>query len=130
VLERPTIYRFLTMSRFGATAGSHLGVVDRTCRLGDTNENVVREVDRGWGKERFVDEWGTAEAKSAATEALRLDPKLTVKWLSENIWNSPLTSTACARRDCQSSNTSFRLETHYAPNVARFRKSSISFFIR
>ena len=29
------------------------------------------------------------EAKSAVAEALRLNPKLTVKWLSANIWNFP-----------------------------------------
>ena len=31
----------------------------------------------------------TEEAKSAVTEALRLNPKLTVKWLSANIWDFP-----------------------------------------
>ncbi len=31
----------------------------------------------------------TAEAKSAVTEALRLNPKVTVKWLSANIWDFP-----------------------------------------
>ena len=31
----------------------------------------------------------TEEAKSAVTEALRLNPKLSVKWLSANIWDFP-----------------------------------------
>ena len=45
----------------------------------------------------------TDEAKATLAEARRLNPAITVKWMKEHTPNLRPCSTACARRDCPTS---------------------------